>query len=75
MTNVWRIPFVIGGLARLAVAAGMVLAPEWTGGRLAPKIQGHPGARMNSRGMGGTKAPSPSTPWRRPGRRRAPGLP
>lgn len=56
MTNVWRVPFVIGGLARLAGGAGMVLAPEWMGGRLAPRIQGHAGGRMNSRGMGGTQS-------------------
>jgi hypothetical protein len=55
MTNMWRVPFVIGGLARLAGGVGMMLAPDWMGGRLAPRIQGHPGARMNSRGMGGTQ--------------------
>jgi hypothetical protein len=53
MANKWRIPFVIGSLARLAWGVGVMLAPEWMGGRLAPRIDGHGGARMNSRGMGG----------------------
>ncbi len=56
MTNLWRVPLLIGGIARLAGGVGMVFAPEWMGGRLAPKIQGHAGARMNSRGMGGTQS-------------------
>ena len=56
MTNVWRVPFVIGGLARLVIGGGYLFVPEWMGGRLAPRIDGHAGARMNLRGMGGTQA-------------------
>ena len=55
MTNAWRVPFVIGGLARLVICGGMLLVPERMAGRLAPRIDGHAGARMNSRGMGGTQ--------------------
>ena len=56
MTNAWRVPFVIAGLARLAFGVGMTLAPEWMGGRLAPRLQRHTGARMDSRGMGTTQS-------------------
>jgi hypothetical protein len=56
MTNVWRFPFVTGGLARLVIGGGYLFVPEWMGGRLAPRIDGHAGARMNLRGMGGTQA-------------------
>jgi hypothetical protein len=55
MKNAWRVPFLVGGLARLAFGAGMMLAPEWMGGRLAPTLQDHPDPRMNLRGMGGTQ--------------------
>lgn len=55
MKNAWRVPFLVGGFARLAYGAGMMLAPEWMGGRLAPTLQDHPDPRMNLRGMGGTQ--------------------
>jgi hypothetical protein len=53
--NAWRVPFLVGGVARLAYGAGMMLAPEWMGGRFAPTLQNHPDPRMNLRGMGGTQ--------------------
>jgi hypothetical protein len=52
----WRVPFVIGSTARLAYGLGAVLAPEWMGGRLAPRILGHPDPRMNLRGFGGAQS-------------------
>jgi hypothetical protein len=55
MKNPWRIPFVIGSVTRLAYGAGMMLAPGWMAGRLAPVIHELPGPRMNLRGMGGTQ--------------------
>jgi hypothetical protein len=55
MKNGWKVPFVIGGLARLVIGGGYLFVPEWMGGRLAPRIDGHAGARMNLRGMGGTQ--------------------
>jgi hypothetical protein len=55
MRNGWKVPFVMGGLARLVICGGYLFVPEWMGGRLAPRIDGHAGARMNLRGMGGTQ--------------------
>ncbi len=55
MKNGWKVPYVTGALARLAIGSGYLLVPEWMGGRLAPRIDGHAGARMNLRGMGGTQ--------------------
>ncbi len=55
MTNLWRVPFVIGSLGRLAYGASAVLAPTWMGGRLAPTLQDHPDPRMNLRGFGGAQ--------------------
>src|SRR3954452_9982759 len=52
----WRVPFVIGSVARLAYGLGAVLAPEWMGGRLAPTLRGHPDPRMNLRGFGGAQS-------------------
>jgi len=53
MNNVWRVPIVIGSLARHG--AGAMLAPEWMGGRWAPTLQDHPDPRMNLRGFGGAQ--------------------
>jgi hypothetical protein len=52
----WRVPFVIGSVARLAYGLGAVLAPEWMGGRLAPTLRNHPDPRMNLRGFGGAQS-------------------
>ena len=49
----WRVPFVVGSVARLAYGLGCVVAPEWMGGRLAPSLRGHADPRMNLRGFGG----------------------
>lgn len=50
--SVWRTPFVIGSLGRLAYGLGAMFAPEWMAEHLAPTIQGHPDPRMNLRGFG-----------------------
>lgn len=52
----WRVPFAVGGTARLAYGLACVLAPEWMGGRLAPSLRGHPDPRMNLRGFGGAQS-------------------
>jgi hypothetical protein len=52
----WRVPFVAGSAARLAYGLCAVIAPEWMGGRLAPRILGHPDPRMNLRGFGGAQS-------------------
>jgi hypothetical protein len=53
----WRIPFVIGSVARLAYGAGAMFAPEWMGEHLlAPTLRKHADPRMNLRGFGGAQS-------------------
>ncbi|HEX8065644.1 MAG TPA: hypothetical protein VF520_03855 [Thermoleophilaceae bacterium] len=47
---------MIGSGFRLAYGLGAVLAPEWMGGRLAPRVHGRPDPRMNLRGFGGAQS-------------------
>lgn len=53
MSKTWRMPFLIGSVARLAYGLGAMFAPEWMAEHLAPTVQGHPDPRMNLRGFGG----------------------
>src|SRR3954451_19891976 len=55
MQETWRVPFLIGGTARLAYGVGCIVAPQAMGGRLAPTVRG-PDARMNLRGFGGAQS-------------------
>ena len=52
----WRVPFVVGSVARLAYGAASVLAPERMDGTLAPSLHGRPDPRMNLRGFGGAQS-------------------
>jgi|SRR5437660_12389979 len=54
--SAWRVPFLIGSIARLTYGVGAVLAPEWMAGRLAPSLRDHPDPRMNLRGFGGAQS-------------------
>ena len=57
MQERWRVPIVIGSVARLAYGLGSMLAPEWMArNRLAPSLRGHPDPRMNLRGFGGAQS-------------------
>lgn len=57
MRENWRLPVVVGSLARLAYGLGSMLAPEWMARhRLAPTLRNHPDPRMNLRGFGGAQA-------------------
>ena len=56
MSEAWRLPFVLGGAARLAYGLCAMLAPEWMEGRFAPTLRNHPDPRMNLRGFGGAQS-------------------
>src|SRR5689334_18052002 len=53
---VWRVPFLVGSVGRLAYGLCAMFAPEWMAGRLAPTLRGHPDPRMNLRGFGGAQS-------------------
>jgi hypothetical protein len=56
-TQAWQVPFIAGGLARLAYGAGAMLAPEQMAKhRIAPRLHGKPDPRMNLRGFGGAQS-------------------
>src|SRR3954467_3512771 len=53
----WQVPFMVGGLGRLAYGLGAMLAPEGMAEhQLAPRLHGKPDPRMNLRGFGGAQS-------------------
>ena len=57
MSDAWRVPMVVGSVARLGYGAGCALAPSWMAeNELAPSLREHADPRMSLRGFGGAQS-------------------